>query len=70
MGAVGMLNRGPRVAPKSGSKVVEMEHFHQLEQKESPVNPLRQLRIREEALAALVARAAKGDQTALATLYD
>ena len=47
-----------------------MEHFHQLERDELSVDQLHQLRAREAALAALVARAAKGDQTALATLYD
>jgi RNA polymerase sigma-70 factor (ECF subfamily) len=70
MGAVDALKRGPGVATKSDSKVARMEHFHQPEQEESPVDPLRQLRIREESLAALVARAAEGDQTALAALYD
>jgi RNA polymerase sigma-70 factor (ECF subfamily) len=47
-----------------------MEHFHQPERDESSVDQLHQLRAREATLAALVARAAKGDQTALATLYD
>ena len=70
MGAVGALNRGPGVATKSGSKMAGMEHFHQTERDESSVDPLHQLRAREAVLAALVARAAKGDQTALATLYD
>jgi RNA polymerase sigma-70 factor, ECF subfamily len=70
MGTVGALKRGPGVATKNDSKVARMAQFHQPEQEESPVNPLRQLRIREEALAALVARAAEGDQTALAALYD
>jgi RNA polymerase sigma-70 factor (ECF subfamily) len=70
MGTVDALKRGPEVATKSDSKVARMEHFHPPEQEESPVAPLRQLRIREEALAALVARAAGGDQMALAALYD
>lgn len=70
MEAVDTLKRDPGVATKSDSKVARMEHFHQPEQEESPAEPLRQLRIREEALAALVARAAEGDQTALAALYD
>ena len=70
MGTVDALQGGPGVATKSDSKVARMEHFHQSEQEESPVAPLRQLRIREEALAALVARAAGGDQMALAALYD
>jgi RNA polymerase sigma-70 factor, ECF subfamily len=70
MGVVGALNRGPRVATKSGSKVAGMEHFYQPERDESSVDQLHQLRAREDALAALVARAAKGDQTALAALYD
>ena len=70
MGTVGALKRGPGVATKNDSKVARMAQFHQPEQEESPVNPLRQLRIREEALAALVTRAAQGDQTALAALYD
>ena len=70
VGAVGALKRGPGVVTKSDSKVARMAQFHQPEQEESPVNPLRQLRIREEALAALVTRAAQGDQTALAALYD
>ena len=70
MGAVGALNRGPGVATKSGSKVAGMEHFHQPGRDESSVDQLHQLRAREAALAALVARVAKGDQTALATLYD
>jgi RNA polymerase sigma-70 factor (ECF subfamily) len=70
MGTVDALQGGPGVATKSDSKVARMEHFHPPEQEESPVAPLRQLRIREEALAALVARAAEGDQMALATLYD
>ena len=47
-----------------------MEHFHQPEREESPVDQLRQLQAREEALAALVGRAAEGDQMALAALYD
>jgi RNA polymerase sigma-70 factor (ECF subfamily) len=47
-----------------------MEHFHQPERDESPVEQLRQLQAREEALVALVGRAAEGDQTALAALYD
>ena len=70
MGAVGALNRGPGVATKSDSKVAGMEHFHQPGRDESSVDQLHQLRAREAALAALVARVAKGDQTALATLYD
>jgi RNA polymerase sigma-70 factor (ECF subfamily) len=47
-----------------------MEHFHQAEQAESPVDQLHQLRAREAALASLVAHAAEGDQRALAALYD
>jgi RNA polymerase sigma-70 factor (ECF subfamily) len=47
-----------------------MEHFHQTGREESPVDQLRQLRAREAALAALVARAAEGDQRALTALYD
>jgi RNA polymerase sigma-70 factor, ECF subfamily len=70
MGTVGALKGGPGVATKNDSKVARMAQFHQPEQEESPVNPLHQLRIREEALAALVTRAAQGDQTALAALYD
>jgi RNA polymerase sigma-70 factor, ECF subfamily len=70
MRVVGALNRGPGVTTKSGSKVAGMEHFHQPERDELSVDQLHQLRAREAALAALVARAAKGDQTALATLYD
>jgi RNA polymerase sigma-70 factor (ECF subfamily) len=70
MGAVDALKRGPGVATKSDAKVARMEHFHQPGQEESPVDLLRQLRIREEALAALLARAVKGDQMALAALYD
>jgi RNA polymerase sigma-70 factor, ECF subfamily len=70
MGAVGALKRGLGVATKSDPKVARMAQFHQPEREESPVDPLRQLRIREEALATLVTRAAEGDQTALAALYD
>src|SRR5262245_49909696 len=70
MGVVSALKRGPGVATKSDSKVTRMAQFHQPGHEESPVNPLRQLRIREEAWAALVTRAAEGDQTALAALYD
>jgi RNA polymerase sigma-70 factor (ECF subfamily) len=69
-GAVDALTRGPGVATKSDSKVARMEHFHQPEQEESPVAPLRQMRLREEGLAALITRAAEGDQSALAALYD
>jgi RNA polymerase sigma-70 factor, ECF subfamily len=47
-----------------------MDHFRQPERDESSVDQLHQLRAREDALAALVVRAAKGDQTALAALYD
>jgi RNA polymerase sigma-70 factor (ECF subfamily) len=70
MGVVGILNRGPGIATKSDSKAAEMDHFHQPERDESSVDQLHQLRAREDALAALVARAANGDQTALAALYD
>src|SRR5215510_1933120 len=70
MGTVDALKGSLGVATKSDSKVARMEHFRQPEQEESPVAPLRQLRIREEALAALVARATEGDQMALAALYD
>jgi RNA polymerase sigma-70 factor (ECF subfamily) len=47
-----------------------MDHFRQPERDESSADLLHQLRAREDALAALVARAAKGDQTALTALYD
>jgi RNA polymerase sigma-70 factor (ECF subfamily) len=47
-----------------------MEHFPQLARDEASVAPFPQLRAREAALTALVVRAAQGDQTALATLYD
>ena len=70
MGAVGALKRGPGVATNSGLKVARMEHFHQPEREESPVDQSRKLRAREAALAALVARAAAGDQMALVALYD
>jgi RNA polymerase sigma-70 factor (ECF subfamily) len=70
MGAVGALKRGPEVATRSGSKAARMEHFHQPERAESPVEQLRQMQAREEALAALVARAAEGDEMALTALYD
>ena len=70
MGTVDALQGGPGVATKSDSKVARMEHFHQPEREESPVDQLRQLQAREEALAALVGRAAEGDQMALAALYD
>jgi hypothetical protein len=70
MGAVDALKRGPGVATKSDAKVTGMEHVHQPGQEESPVDLLRQLRIREEALAALLARAVEGAQMALAALYD
>jgi len=70
MGTVGGLKRGPGVATNSGSKAARMEHFHQPEREESPVDQFRELRAREAALAALVARAAEGDQMALAALYD
>ena len=70
MRAVGALKRGPAVATKSGSKAARMGNFHQLERGESLVGHLRQLQAREAALAALVARAAEGDQMALAALYD
>jgi len=70
MGVVGALKRGLGVVTNSGSKAARMEHFHQPEREESPVDQLRQLQAREAALAALVARAAAGDQMALAALYD
>jgi RNA polymerase sigma-70 factor (ECF subfamily) len=47
-----------------------MKHCHQAEQEGSPVDQFLQLRAREAELAALVGRAAKGDQMALAALYD
>ena len=70
MGVVGALRRGPGVATRSDLKVARMAQFPPPERAGSPVDPLRQLRIQEEALVALVARAAEGDQTALAALYD
>jgi RNA polymerase sigma-70 factor (ECF subfamily) len=47
-----------------------MEHVYQVERVGSPADPLRQLRAREAALAALMARVAAGDQRALSALYD
>jgi RNA polymerase sigma-70 factor (ECF subfamily) len=70
MGVVSALKCGPGVATRSGLKAARMEYFHQAEREESPVDQFRQLRAREAALAALVARAAEGDQRALAALYD
>jgi RNA polymerase sigma-70 factor (ECF subfamily) len=70
MGVVGTLKRGLGVVTNSGSKAARMEHFHQPEREESPVDQLRKLQAREAVLAALVARAAEGDQMALAALYD
>jgi RNA polymerase sigma-70 factor (ECF subfamily) len=67
---VGALKRGLGVATHSGLKAARMGNFYQLDRGESPVDDLRQLQAREAALAALVARAAEGDQMALAALYD
>jgi RNA polymerase sigma-70 factor, ECF subfamily len=64
------LTRDFGAATKSGLKAARMEHCQQAEQEGSPVDQVRQLRAREASLAALVARAAEGDQMALAALYD
>lgn len=47
-----------------------MEHYSQAEREGSSVDQVLQRRAREAALADLMARAAEGDQGALAALYD
>jgi RNA polymerase sigma-70 factor (ECF subfamily) len=47
-----------------------MEQCDQAERERLPAGHVRQLQVREAALAALVARAAEGDQRAIAALYD
>jgi RNA polymerase sigma-70 factor, ECF subfamily len=53
-----------------GVKVARMEQYSQAERDGSPGEHVHQRRAREAALAALMARAAKGDERALAELYD
>src|SRR5262245_65138815 len=47
-----------------------MARCHQAERERLPADHVRQLQAREAALAALVGRAAEGDESALAALYD
>jgi hypothetical protein len=64
------LTPGLGVLTSVGWKPAKMGPLHRTEHVEQPADQMATIRAREQELAALIARAAQGDQTALATFYD
>jgi RNA polymerase sigma-70 factor (ECF subfamily) len=70
MGAVKALEPSGGVLTGAGWKPVNVENLHRMERVDQPVDQLAMHRAREQRLAALMARMERGDQAALAELYD